>query len=98
MVVDHLHGEAGSSTVYANWPFTIYSKSSIDRKRLGRVWPDHNPVIIANGSTFQHVPFISEIFLLVDEKLSRHLHSDRDFRNFWISGKQSMCTEICGPQ
>lgn len=61
MVVDHLQGETGLSTVCANrskdagrfdpsdWPFVVYPKSTTDRKRLGRVNHNHNPMIIANG-------------------------------------------------
>ena len=35
--------------IRSDWPFVVYPKSTTDRKRLGRVNHNHNPMIIANG-------------------------------------------------
>jgi len=40
---------------------------------------------------FQDVAFISEIFRLVEPKLSHHIYSDRNFRNIWVNGRQFTC-------
>ena len=46
--------------------------------------------ILRFGLPFKRSPFISKIFWSVGPKLSHHLHSDRNFRNFWVNGKQPM--------
>ena len=43
--------------------------------------------------TFQDVPRLNfkKMFRSVEPKLSYQLHSDRNFRNFWVKGKQPTC-------
>ena len=61
-------------------------KKAIYRKGLGRVWPDD--IFQDGGDELQIESTFSKIVRSMERDLSYHLHSDRNFRNFCVNGKQ----------
>ena len=105
LVVYYLDGVTCSLQMVRIGHLPSTQKTSIYRKRLGQVQPVHNSkMVVLNckmASTFssrkfcwkfQDVPIISS--RLVEHKLSYHLHSDRNFRDFWVNGKQPLILQI----
>ena len=72
-----------SSVRIGHLPFTRKPNSP---KGLGRVRPDD--IFQDGGEELQIESTFSKIFRSVERDLSYHLHSDRNFRNFCVNGKQ----------